>query len=151
MLSCNILAWNVWSILNKEKLSNLLQIIEDKDIHIACLTETWFDAINGQFTAVIKEAGFKIVHDVRTDKQGGGTAILDKEKLKVKRGQASSSKYESFEFSYIFLKNDSSNILLLCIYRKQEVLYKTFCEELELFLDGLPDTSELLIVGDFNV
>ena len=31
-----MLIWNVWSIANEEKLTNFLQIIEDKDINMAC-------------------------------------------------------------------------------------------------------------------
>jgi len=61
-LPCNIMVWNVWSILNELKLNNFLQIIEDRNVHIACITETWLDANNGRFTATEKEAGYGIVH-----------------------------------------------------------------------------------------
>ena len=120
-LSCNIMIWNVWSILNELKLNTFLQIIEDKNIHLACITETWFDAKNGKSTATVKEAGYGIAHCVRDDKRGGGTAVIYKEELKVKEGECSGSKYESFEFSSIYLKHDASRIMIICIYRKQEV------------------------------
>ena len=87
------MTWNVWSILNAEKLRNMLQVLEDNEIHIACITETWFDSIKGTFTTAIKEAGFEIVHDAREDKRGGGTAIIYKEKLKVKPGKASCTRF----------------------------------------------------------
>ena len=41
--SCRILCWNVLSILNENKLSNVLQFIEDNNIQVACICETWFD------------------------------------------------------------------------------------------------------------
>ena len=97
------MVWNVWSILNPVKLKNVLQTLEDNDIQIACITETWFDADKGTFTSTIKDEGYKILHSPRTDKRGGGTAIIYKENLKVKEGAASSSKYQSLEFSYLYL------------------------------------------------
>ena len=150
--TCNILVWNVWSILNPEKLRGVLQVLEDNQIQIACITETWFDSNKGIFTSTIKEEGYNIIHSHRDNKRGGGTAVIYKENLKVKRGEASSSKYQSYEFSYIYLKNQGTRILIMCIYRKQEVACKTFCKELEELLDDVSDTTEaLLVVGDFNV
>ena len=70
------MVWNVWSILNPVKLRNVLQILEDNDIQIACITETWFDADKGTFTSTIKDEGYKILHSPRTDKRGGGIAII---------------------------------------------------------------------------
>ena len=54
--------WNLRSLLNEIKLQSVLQIFEDNDIHIAYLCETWFESINGTFTAAIKDAGYEIVH-----------------------------------------------------------------------------------------
>ena len=150
--TCKIMVWNVWSVLNAEKLRNMLQVLEDNDIQIGCITETWFDSIKGVFTTAIKEAGYKLVHDVREDKRGGGTAIIYKDKLKVKPGKASSTRFQSFEYSYIYLTIKTTKILLLNVYRKQEVSCKIFCQEVEQLIDSLFDTAEvLMIVGDFNV
>ena len=51
------MCWNVWSILNENKLQNFLQVIDDMDVEIACVNETWFDRKEGVFTKNIKEAG----------------------------------------------------------------------------------------------
>ena len=67
-ITCNIFVWNVWSALNSKKLTNLLLLLEDKNIQVAYSTETWFDSITGKFTALIKERGFEIVHSVREGK-----------------------------------------------------------------------------------
>ena len=146
------MAWNVWSILNAKKLHNMLQVLEDNDVQIGCITETWFDSIKGVFTTTIKEAGYGIVHDVREDKRGGGTAIIYKDKLKAKPGKASCTRFQSFEYSYIYLTIKTTKILLLNVYRKQEVSCNIFCLEVEKLIDSLFDTAEvLMIVGDFNV
>ena len=64
-VKCNLLAWNVWSIANDEKLRNCLQIMDDRRISIACITETWFDRKTGTFSKTIKDAGYKIHHAFR--------------------------------------------------------------------------------------
>ena len=148
----NIMVWNVWSMLNEEKCNNILQVFEDNQVHIACITETWFDTQKGKFTAAIKEAGYQIVHAHREDKRGGGTAVIYKNNLKVKPSNASTAKFQSFEYSYVYLRNHSTKTLLLCVYRKQEIACKEFCSEFEKFFDDLSGSAEVLIVvGDFNV
>ena len=138
--------------MNEEKLNNVLQVFEDNEIHIGCITETWFDAQKGKFTATIKESGYNLFHSNREDKRGGGTAILYKNNLKVKPGKASSKMYQSFEFTYVYLRNHFKKILLLCLYRRQEVSCKEFCSEFEKFFDDISGSAEVLIVvGDFNV
>ena len=59
--SHRIRIWNVRSVAKDEKLEGLLQILEDRNIYIACITETWFDRKNGKFTKSIKDYGFAII------------------------------------------------------------------------------------------
>ena len=68
---------------------------------IACLTETWFDTMNGAFSKSIKNSGYEIFHSYRDDKRGGGTAILYRRTLKIKQCKASTNAFLSFEYSYI--------------------------------------------------
>ena len=148
-----VLCWNVWSILNEDKLSNVLQILEDKKIQIACICETWFDSEKGKFTTAIKEAGYEIAHGFRENKRGGGAAILYHKNLSCKKGEASSSKFSSFEFSSVTLvTSDKAKLLLVCVYRKQEISCKVFCDEMEDFLDRSFHKGDIVVVvGDFNV
>ena len=83
---CVVMCWNVWSVLNGKKLLNLLQILEDYNISIACITETWFDSKTGTFSSVIKKNGFELHHAFREGKRGGGSAILYKSHLTIKEG-----------------------------------------------------------------
>ena len=146
------MCWNVWSMLSEEKCSNVLQVLMDNDIQVACISETWFDSKNGTFTNSIKTLGFELIHGYREDQRGGGTAILYKNTLKVKPGEASSTKYTSFEFSYLTLNNSASKILLGCIYRKKEQPCSLFVDELETFIDEIFQKGDtIIIVGDFNV
>ena len=147
------MCWNVWSILNENKLENFLQIIQDNDISIACVTESWFDSENGTFSQIIKQCGYELHHAFREGKRGGGVAILYKKHLIVKNGNASSSQFSSFEYAFVILTLQSKkHVVLLCVYRKQEVPFQSFEEEFGPFMDKLLNRGEMLLVmGDFNV
>ena len=145
--------WNVWSIANEEKLNNFLQILDDKDISIACVTETWFDRKTGHFSKTIKEAGFKLNHDFRSDKRGGGCAILYKKSLGVKNGKTSTSEFSSLEYSSVILTIKAGRkLVIVCVYRKQEVHFDLFEKELTSLMDNsMKEGNMLCVVGDFNV
>ena len=139
-------------MMNDEKRSNIIQTLLDMDIQVACITETWFDSKNGKFTANIKDAGYELIHGFRENQRGGGVAILYKNSLAVKPGEASSTKYQSFEFSFLVLTVMKSKLLLICVYRKQEISCRIFCEELEKLVEQLFDKGDsVMIVGDFNL
>ena len=147
-----MISWNLRSLLaDEKKLANLLQVFEDNDIQVACLCETWFDRQNGPFTATIKAAGFEIKHASREEKRGGGAAILYKNTMDIKPGEASASKYSSFEYSYCIMKSNYK-IIILCVYRLQEVPCKEFCDEFEKLLESIFHKGDtIIVVGDFNV
>ena len=137
------LVWNVWSILDKSKLQNFLQIVDDMNIGIACICETWFDSQTGVFSKMIKEANFCLHHAHRESKRGGGVAIMYRENLALKEGEASSSEFTSFEYAYVTLTLQSSlKLLLVCVYRKQEVPFSFFFDEFSSF------TEKLVFKGD---
>ena len=152
-VACKMLIWNVWSVANSEKLNNLLQIMDDKQVGIACITETWFDRKTGPFSKTIRDSGFDIHHAFRDDKRGGGTAIIYRMDLSVKKGEASSSDFSSFEYCYVTLTlNLGRKLMIVSLYRKQQITFKLFYEELSSFMDEIMTRVHcVLIVGDFNV
>jgi exonuclease III len=151
--NCKMLLWNVWSIANEEKLTNLIQILEDKDISIACITETWFDRKSGTFSRTIKNAGYDLHHAFRENKRGGGCAIIYKKNLSVKKGEASTTEFSSFEYSYVtFTVMSGRKVMIICIYRKQEISFNIFHDEWTSYMEKLFKISDtLLVMGDFNV
>lgn len=148
-----ILLWNVWSILNESKLQNFLQIIDDLKVGVACVCETWFDSRKGVFSRMIKENGYKLIHGFREKKKGGGVAILYRENLNVKEGEESTTQYLSLEYVYIIITLPSKRrLILMCVYRKQEIPFSCFLEELENLIDRISLKCEaVMIIGDFNV
>ena len=119
---------------------------------IACLTETWFDSLNGDFSKRIKNSGYEIFHSYRDGKRGGGTAVLYKRSLKVKQGKASTNAFSSFEYSYISTTMQNLITFIVCIYRNQEVSFSTFSDEFEKFMNHLNlQCQSMILLGDFNV
>ena len=70
-ISCFI--WNAQSLNNKVHL--FIEFLEDNQIDIACITETWFSDEGNITTFAIKEAGYEIEHTYR-DKRGAGVCII---------------------------------------------------------------------------
>ena len=94
----------------------------EQEIHLALLNETWFDSEKGIYRKRIKDYGFKVFHDYRKDKRGGGVAFLFKNNLAIKEYKASTSLYVSFEFACMILSLKAScKTVLVSIYRKQEI------------------------------
>ena len=113
---------------------------------LAFISETWLDSESGVFSRRLKKLSFQITHAFRENKSGGGTAIIHHESLAGKKWKASCSQFQSFEYSGVFF----ANILVCCIYRKQEISIDTFCEEFDRFLLGI-GSFKVVIGGDFNV
>ena len=147
------MCWNVWSILNERKLENFLQIVEDNDLSVACITETWFDAKTGSFSHTIKQNGYELHHAYREGQSGGGAAIMYRKQLNIKEGDASTTEYLSFEYSWVTLTIQiNRRLILVCIYRKQEIRFATFHDEFSSFMDKIQRKGDIMmIVGDFNV
>ena len=77
-MSC--LVWNAQSLNNK--VDEVTQFLCDRQVDIACISETWLSSENSVTTFAIKEAGYQIDHSYR-GKRGGGVAILWKQQFKV--------------------------------------------------------------------
>ena len=75
-LPVNCLLWNAQSLNNK--IEFLIQLLQDESIDICFVCETWLTSQNNHVTALLKESGFNISHVYRTDRKGGGVAILFK-------------------------------------------------------------------------
>ena len=60
------------------KAPSVMSLIEDKEIDLAAICETWLTDNSNPTTAAIKSYGYSLLHNFRTDRRGGGTAIIFK-------------------------------------------------------------------------
>ena len=144
------MAWNVQSICNK--IYEVLSILSDNDIDIACISETWLSEEKSQITAIIKQHGFQIKHIYR-EKRGAGVAIIWKnslEKLFKIKCDFKTKTFNTFQYINICIC-DSIKINLVCLYRHQEESTNLFIENLEKLLSSWQTSgNSIILVGDFN-
>ena len=138
----NILNWNAYGISNKKL--ELYNFLREKDINIACISETRLKPdIN--FTL----PGFKVYRHDRTTNIGGGVALILKTKLKHK--DVPDLKLKIIEAKGIDVQTDLGTLRVISIYRNFNA------ETAQMALDFEHDLKKLssfkgsfIIVGDFN-
>ena len=149
-LPVNCLLWNAQSLNNK--IEFLIQLLQDESIDICFVCETWLTSQNNHVTALLKESGFNISHVYRTDRKGGGVAILFKCNYQPKFQK--SFQYSSFECIIQTLKinNNTINLTLITIYRHFSESFNLFLEEFHMFLEYVKLRFKYFVIaGDFNV
>ena len=101
---------------------------------------------------MIRDYGYEPYHAFREGKRGGGVAVLYKKQLAVKEEGASTSEFSSLEYAWVTVSLQlRRKMVLACIYRKQEVSFSLFIDELSSLLDKIIFKGDAaLIVGDFN-
>lgn len=149
-LSCAL--WNVRSICNKP--DQVLQTLDNANIDIAFITETWLDNTSGNITYIIKNYGFDIL---RTDREsrGGGVAVIYRN---IKCTMLSppyhvSSSINSFEYHITRFKTTYETYCIVCLYRKQEIPVSDFLEQVDVLMDYVINTltDVIIVLGDFNI
>ena len=75
-LGLNCILYNAQSLCNK--IHDFIAVLQDSDIDIAAITETWLTAHKNTITSELKVAGYNIMHAFRENKRGGGVAIIHK-------------------------------------------------------------------------
>ena len=146
MTNIKCLVWNAQSLVNKT--DNVIQLLTDNYVDIACITETWLSDESSNTTFKIKESGYMIDHTYRS-KRGGGVAILWKPSIKVKCN-LKNKHYQSFQYKNIVI-NGVVKLNLICLYRLQEVPISQFMADLEdLLSTQISKSDTVVLTGDFN-
>lgn len=139
----NVVHFNARS-LNGLKLDYVRTIFENSRVDIICVTETWFcDDLVKHYN--IK--GYKLFHNNRTSKKGGGVAIYCKSNIKAEL--VNKSVNSDVEFLNVSLCDHSKKILVSCVYNPN----KSF--SLEPFFSDFNsraiDYDFFVTCGDLNV
>ena len=141
--------WNPQSLQNK--IFDFIQTLVDNDIDIAFITETWMTSSNNLTSGLLRESGYNMFHSFRSDRRGGGVAILTKTSFLTKSGKT--FKYQTFEIvvQSVKLFNQAQSINLVTVYRLDESK-PVFIQEFYNFIEFLSTNySNLVICGDFNI
>ena len=144
------LLWNPKSLQNK--VPDFIQMMDDNDIDIAFVCETWMTGSNNLTSGLLRESGYSMYHDFRKDRTGGGVAIIARSIFAPKNGKA--FKYKTFE---VFVQNmkvfkQVHPVTLVIIYRLGDESKPVFIQEFFNFLEFLTTNyNNFIICGDFNI
>ena len=126
-------------------------MLEDNDIDIAAISETWLSSLNNYVTGYLRERGYNIHHYHRDAKRGGGVSIISlntfiREKTKTYR-------YKSFEsVSVVFTGCLQRKLCFVAIYRSGDEPMSLFLKEFNDFIEFLHFAyKEVILCGDFNI
>ena len=144
--------WNVTSMINKTP--EIMEHVIDSDPSIVLLQETWLKSDRSNVTALVKEYGYVLVHNIRKNREkdgGGGVGILLKKDMKYKK--IKHDQFTSFEHKVVKVIMDSNkSLLLISIYRVLFVPVTVFLEEIvKLFEYLIALKDDVLLAGDVNI
>ena len=146
----NCLLWNPQSLQNKAL--DFIQLLEDEDVDIAFITESWMPSQNNHTSALLKDFGYSMYHCHRPDKVGGGVAIIAKANFVPKNGKTVT--YKTFEVFIQSLKihKNSRPVTLVTLYRLGKESKSDFISEFYSFIEFLiTNFTNFIICGDFNI
>ena len=110
-------------------------------IDLLAITETWLNANDDAVRNELCPTNYKLCDHPRIDRIGGGTALLYRDLLHVKKINAGVK--ESFEFSELIVQQSSShNLRVIIIYRPpssdvHRVPINSFFSELADYLESI--------------
>ena len=144
---------NVRSIANKSAM--FVDYINECKADLFAITETWLSDNDSAVCYEITPPGYKLFHCPRSDRRGGGTALLFRDNINVCKLESGSR--ISFEFSEYLVCTGSLRIRLVIIYRppysiNHPVTVNSFIDEFSEYLESVILSNELLcLTGDFNI
>lgn len=132
-------------------MEDFIALLEDEDLDLAAVVETWFPSHHNSVTAQLNEIGYNICHFVREQKKGGGVALIYKKSFKVKSSKTYS--FDTFECIRVTISSHVSGPLnLVIVYRYCELNPSLFLTEFHNFIHSIyVDFIKLIILGDFNL
>ena len=136
------------------KTPDIMELVTDRDPSIVFLQETWLKTKKSNVTALVKDYGYVLVHNIRKNRKkdsGGGVGILLKKEMKYKRLRH--RQFTSFEHIIVKISvGKSKSLLLISIYRVLFVPVTVFLEEVvELFENLVTLKDDIILAGDVNI
>jgi hypothetical protein len=135
-----------------DKPAEIHDLIVSMGLHALVVTETWLRDGNTDCIALgeMTPAGYKLQHQSRTNRRGGGLALIHLSTVKATRLEdITCPSFEGFTSSLSCLQK---SVLLIALYRPPRCSVADFLADFEELLERLTTSSHnLLIVGDFNI
>ena len=145
---------NARSLRNKS--STFVDLVCDSKADLFAVSESWLTVNDTAILSEITPQGYTLHHCPRSDRRGGGTALILKESINVEKvSVAGKGSFEASE--WLVNPAATTRLRVVIVYRppysvKHPVSTSTFITEFSDYLESLVMSSEpLLILGDFNI
>ena len=146
-------------VLNAQSLNNkaakFIDYVTDCKADIVTLAETWFTNTESATRVLCTPNGYNLLDHPRSNRAGGGTGILFKKNITVKKLAA--SLLRSFEYSEWSVVNGLGRLHVIIVYRPpysdaHPVTTSVFFSEFTNLLESITLSNDpLLLTGDFNI
>ena len=139
----------------KNKTADFVAYAIDSRADLFALTETWFTDIDVAHKVEATPPGFRLLDHPRKNRVGGGTALLFRDHLHVKK--LAGDEVDSFEYSEWSVGSNTYKLRLVIIYRppysvNHPFTVNRFINEFANYLESIVLSPEpVLITGDFNI
>ena len=149
----------LFTVLNSQTVRNKTLSVKDftveSDIDVLAVIETWLSNESDEY--VIRDlcpTGYEF-YNVPSGSRGGGVELLYKKRIRFQKQSCIKAKFRSFEFTDLLLRQDSTSLRVVIVYRPQTVHNRStepvFFQEFPSLLEKLAIVAgSLLIIGDFN-
>ena len=133
------------------KVDRVMQLLISNDIDFAAICETWITDSNCPVTATIKSYGYSLIHNIRSSKRGGGTAILFKKGLSMTPFRLTLN-FTSFEYTCAIAKSvNGTAVAFLVVYRPGN-FSSAFLDQMDKLLAAVFQKCDALVLsGDLNI
>ena len=144
---------NARSVRNKSVV--LMDYLCDCKADLYAITETWLTEDDAAVRVELNLDGYNFLDHPREGRCGGGTGLIFRDSLRVKKVEAGEK--SSFEFSEWTVTTVSNCIRLFIIYRppysdKRKLPTTVFFREYSDYLESvLLSKEQILFTGDFNI
>ena len=139
---------NCRSVVNKS-MELQVELVQNR-IDICSLTDTWIRDDDTAAEAQMCPPGYKTISVPRSNRQGGGIAIVYRDCITIQR--SNTYDYTTMECSDFALSLPGLSLNMAVIYRPPDKLVCSFVSD---FLDyverNIKSTGKLLLTGDFNI
>ena len=123
----------------------MVRTLSDKSRDIVGICETWMSGLTNPITAVIMAYGYKIHHDPRFDKRGGGTDLLYRSCYKLTMFK-SSRLFSTFEYTAASIKTlTGTKVMFLVLYRPGSIS-SIFLVELDKLQSEIMNTCDCMVL-----
>ncbi|XP_068735435.1 uncharacterized protein [Montipora capricornis] len=140
----------------RNKTAVIFDYVCDCKADLVAITEIWLGDHDAAVRAVLCPDGYKLLDQGRDGRRGGGTALIFRDSLAIKKVDTGAK--VSFEFSEWTAQSVSHDFRVVILYRPQadsdvsKIPMSTFFSEFSDYLETVVLCREqLLIAGDFNI